>query len=82
MAHKCDGCFFKIGWEDDNGRFPICERHYWDFTKARNECIKTGPCKYYLTDEEANKIVAKLDDIPSYHHYPLEGETREVLYDN
>lgn len=48
MEHKCYGCFWETGWEDENGSFSICERKYeFSFKEAKEECAKPGPCKHY-----------------------------------
>lgn len=55
MPHKCDGCFWKTGWEDSDGnRFPVCERKWWkDFESCKAECEKPGPCENYISHEDA-----------------------------
>lgn len=64
--HKCSGCFWKTGWEDDTGRFPICERlWYGSFEEAKAECEKPGSCTYYMTHEDAERIADALNDIPN-----------------
>lgn len=64
--HKCNGCFWKTGWEDDTGRFPICERIWFEsFEKCKAECDKPGPCPHYITDEEVSKIAVKVNDNPN-----------------
>lgn len=62
MSHKCDGCFWKTDW----GYVIFCERmalmSFWD---AKDECEKPGPCEYYITKEEAERIVEKFNEIPN-----------------
>lgn len=65
MSNKCDRCFYKTGWEDDDGRYPICERMFFDFDKAKEECLKPGPCEYHLTHEEFMQIVDTFNEIPN-----------------
>lgn len=64
MAHKCDECFWKTDW--NGGEYPICERLWYEgFDEAKDECATPGQCQYYMTDEEADEIVDKLNDIPN-----------------
>lgn len=62
--HKCDGCFYKTDWEVVTHKFPICEREWWgSFEHCKAECAKPGPCPYYITHEEINRIADVMNDI-------------------
>lgn len=58
MKYRCHGCFFKTDWEDDTGKFPICERMYiMSFEDAKTECIKPGVCPHRMTHKEAERYL-------------------------
>lgn len=58
MKYRCHGCFYKTDWEDDTGKFPICERMYiMSFEEAKSECKKDGPCPHHMTLKEAERYI-------------------------
>ena len=64
MRHKCDGCFYKTDWAGTVESFPICERLWYEsFDEAKDECAKPGPCDFYISDEEALKIIDRFNEI-------------------
>lgn len=58
MKYRCHGCFYKTDWEDDTGKFPICERMcIMSFEEAKAECVKPGVCPHRITHEEAKQYI-------------------------
>lgn len=58
MKYRCHRCFFKTDWEDDTGKFPICERmHIMSIEEAKAECLKPGVCPHHTTRKEAELYI-------------------------
>jgi hypothetical protein len=57
MERNCGKCFWGTSWEGDDGVFHICERLCSSFEDAMYDCKKPGPCEYYITPKEVDKIV-------------------------
>lgn len=66
MGHKCDGCFWKTDWNNGVEQYPICEQMWYStFEIARGRCEIPGTCEDYLSDDLANKIVDRFNEIPN-----------------
>lgn len=56
MKYRCHNCFFKTDWEDDTGKFLICERmHIMSIEEAKAECLKPSVCPHKITRQEAER---------------------------
>jgi hypothetical protein len=63
MKYRCHRCFFKTDWEDNTGKFPICERmHIMSLEEAKAECAKPGVCPHYTTRKEAELYIKENDN--------------------
>lgn len=63
LKYRCHGCFFKTDWEDDTGKFPICERmHIMSFEEAKAECVKPSVCPHHTTSKEAERYLKENDN--------------------
>lgn len=53
---KCDGCFYKVKY--NFGNLALCNRDWnMNIEESVDACKSPGPCKYYITPEEINRMV-------------------------